>query len=50
MEGVSGGAGFRLVASETVTLGTLPSCPVHTELAVTGDYPPDVTGTVKVGI
>lgn len=37
-------------ATETVTLGTLPSYPVHTELAVTGDYPPDVTGTVKVGI
>lgn len=37
-------------ATETVTLGTLPSCPVHTELAVTGDYPPNVTGTVKVGI
>lgn len=37
-------------ATETVTLGELPSYPVHTELAVTGDYPPDVTGTVKVGI
>lgn len=36
--------------TETVTLGTLPSYPVHTELAVTGDYPPDVAGTVKVGI
>lgn len=36
--------------TETVTLGTLPSYPVHTELAVSGDYPPDVTGTVKVGI
>ena len=35
--------------TETVTLGTLPSYPVHTELAVTGDFPPDVTGTVKVG-
>lgn len=35
--------------TETVTLGTLPSYPVHTELAVSGDYPPDVTGTVKVG-
>lgn len=35
--------------TETVTLGGLPSYPVHTELAVTGDYPPDVTGTVKVG-
>lgn len=35
--------------AETVTLGTLPSYPVHTELAVSGDYPPDVTGTVKVG-
>lgn len=33
----------------TVTLGTLPSYPVHTELAVSGDYPPDVTATVKVG-
>lgn len=37
-------------ATETVTLGTLPSYPVHTELAVNGDYPPDITGTVKVGI
>lgn len=36
-------------AIETVTLGELPSYPVHTELAVSGDYPPDVTGTVKVG-
>ena len=35
--------------TETVTLGTLPSYPVHTELAVNGDYPPDVVGTVKVG-
>lgn len=35
--------------TETVTLGGLPSYPVHTELAVTGDFPPDVTGTVKVG-
>nr|DAY82841.1 MAG TPA: hypothetical protein [Caudoviricetes sp.] len=35
-------------ATETVTLGTLPSYPVHTELAVSGDYPPDVTGTVKI--
>lgn len=35
--------------TETVTLGELPSYPVHTELAVSGDYPPDVTGTVKVG-
>lgn len=35
--------------TETVTLGELPSYPVHTELAVNGDYPPDVTGTVKVG-
>lgn len=35
--------------TETVTLGALPSYPVHTELAVSGDYPPDVTGTVKVG-
>ena len=34
---------------ETVTLGELPSYPVHTELAVDGDYPPDVTATVKVG-
>lgn len=34
---------------ETVTLGELPSYPVHTELAVSGDYPPDVTGTVRVG-
>lgn len=37
-------------ATETVTLGELPSYPVHTELAVSGDYPPAVTGTVKVGI
>lgn len=36
--------------TETVTLGTLPSYPVHTELAVSGDYPPDVVSTVKVGI
>lgn len=36
--------------TETVTLGELPSYPVHTELTVTGDYPPDVTATVKVGI
>lgn len=36
-------------ATETLTLGELPSYPVHTELAVSGDYPPDVTGTVKVG-
>lgn len=35
--------------TETLTLGELPSYPVHTELAVTGDFPPDVTGTVKVG-
>lgn len=35
--------------TETVTLGELPSYPVHTELAVSGDYPPDVVGTVKVG-
>lgn len=35
---------------ETVALGELLSCPVHTMLAVSGDYPPDVTGTVKVGI
>ena len=37
-------------ATETVTLETLPSYPVHTELAVSGDYPPNVVGTVKVGI
>lgn len=36
--------------TETVTLGTLPSYPVHTELAVSGDYPPDVVGTCKTGI
>lgn len=35
--------------TETVTLGELPSYPVYTELAVSGDYPPDVIGTVKVG-
>lgn len=34
--------------TETLTLGELPSYPVHTELAVSGDYPSDVTGTVKV--
>ncbi len=34
--------------TDTVTLGALPSYPVHTELAVSGDYPPDVTATVKV--
>ena len=37
-------------ATETVTLGELPSYPVRTALAVSGNYPPDVTGTVKVGI
>lgn len=36
--------------TETVALEELSSYPVHTELAVNGDYPPDVTGTVKVGI
>lgn len=36
-------------ATETLTMGELPSYPVHTELGVFGDYPPDVTGTVKVG-
>lgn len=36
--------------TETVTLGELPSYPVHTELDVSGDYPPDVTGVVKVRI
>lgn len=36
--------------TETLTLGELPSYPVHTALAVSGDFPPDVTGTVKVGI
>ena len=35
--------------TETLTLGTLPSYPVHMKLDVSGDYPPDVTGTVKVG-
>lgn len=35
-------------ATETLTMGELPSYPVHTELAVSGNYPPDVTGTVKV--
>lgn len=35
--------------TETVALEELPSYPVHTELAVSGDYPPDVVGTVKVG-
>lgn len=34
--------------TETVTLGTLPSYPVQTTLTVTGDFPPDVTGTVKI--
>ena len=37
-------------STETVTLGTLPSVTVHTALAVSGDYPPDVTGTVKVSL
>lgn len=37
-------------ATETVTLGTLYSYPVQTMLAVNGDYPPAVTGAVKVGI
>lgn len=37
-------------ATETVTLGELPSYPVHTELDISGDYPPTVVGTVKVGI
>lgn len=41
---------FATPATETVTLGTLSSYPVHTALAVNGDYPPDVTGTVKVRI
>lgn len=36
--------------TETLTLGELPSYPVHTELAASGDYPPDVTGTVKVSL
>lgn len=35
--------------TETLTMGALPSYPVYTELGVFGDYPPDVTGTVKVG-
>lgn len=35
--------------TETLTLGELPSYPVYTELGVSGDYPPDVTATVKVG-
>ena len=35
--------------TETLTPGELPSYPVHTELGVSGDFPPDVTGTVKVG-
>lgn len=35
--------------AETFPLGELPSYPVHTELGVFGDYPPDVTATVKVG-
>lgn len=36
--------------TETLTLGELPSYPVHTELAVSGNYLPDVTGTVKVSL
>ena len=36
--------------TETVTLGELPSYPVQTTLDISGDFPPDVTGTVKVGI
>lgn len=35
--------------TETLTLGELPSYPVHTALAVSSDYPPDVIGTCKVG-
>lgn len=35
--------------TETLTPGEIPSYPVHTELGVSGDFPPDVTGTVKVG-
>lgn len=34
--------------TETVTLGELPSYPVQTTLTVTGDFLPDVTGTVKI--
>lgn len=36
-------------ATETVTLGTLYSYPVQTTLDISGDFPSDVTGTVKVG-
>lgn len=36
--------------TETVTLGTLYSYPVQTTLDISGDFPPDVVGTVKVGI
>lgn len=36
--------------TETVTMGTLPSYPVHTELDISGDFPPDVIGTCKTGI
>ena len=36
--------------TETVTLGTLYSYPVQTTLDISGDFPPDVTGTCKIGI
>lgn len=35
--------------TETVTLGELYSYPVQTTLDISGDFPPDVVGTVKVG-
>ena len=35
---------------ETVTLGELYSYPVQTTLDISGDFPPDVVGTCKVGI
>lgn len=36
--------------TETVTLGELYSYPVQTTLDISGDFPPDVVGTCKVGI
>ena len=36
--------------TETVTVGELYSYPVQTTLDISGDFPPDVVGTCKVGI
>ncbi len=38
------------LTTETVTLGELYSYPVQTTLDISGDFPPDVVGTCKVGI